>query len=215
MPDGDAVVAGDALSANDTRTLRWRTGRARCTSTLARGTAVVRRKRDGTALPELNGHEPMGMNRGVLGRDLGIVVLVALVGIVLAAVQAGRGDGEEGVDGCSILGKRRLNDIASTLEADGLWLSGGHWVRSEENVDVYFIAADVQGPEIDGPDNLGVWLSYGDSADVGLVFAVNWVAREYSVAPDADTTDPRATMALEGAVAARDCAERALQGRST
>jgi endonuclease YncB( thermonuclease family) len=110
---------------------------------------------------------------------------------------------------CLDVDQAMTDAIATGLEG-GLSLRGAQAVRSEDFEEVYFIAADIEEPGMDGADQIGVWASNALKAGEGLILAVNEVAQELTDWPDADSTDAEMTMADDGAEEARGCVDDAL-----
>jgi hypothetical protein len=108
---------------------------------------------------------------------------------------------------CDRASKKLLNAIASGLEVDGGGkLRNGFIVRSGDFEEVYMVAADIQGPGMEGGDDIGVWATNSPQAE-GVIYAVDAVAQEFSDWGDADKTDAGITQADDGVVQARSCAE--------
>lgn len=116
-------------------------------------------------------------------------------------------------------------DVPADLLAgigEGLTVQGGGSLRNGKAVqsadpEGFLIAADIQGPGLEGPNDIGVWAVNGQlsAAESGLVFAVDGIAREFSEwgaaaaegSPAANLRDAfRDSPAHEQA---RDCAEQA------
>jgi hypothetical protein len=106
--------------------------------------------------------------------------------------------------------ERCVNVPSDKLEAleSGLNLSGGSlrdgWaVKSRDFNNVYFIAAEIDGPGIEGDGDVGLWAS--NSLDINaMMFSVDSVAQEFSVFPkhkDVSRFD-------DGAEEAKSCVRR-------
>jgi hypothetical protein len=108
---------------------------------------------------------------------------------------------------CERASRKLLNAIASGLEVDGGGrLRNGFVVRSGDFEKVYMVAADIQGPGLEGGDDIGVWTTNSPQAE-GVIYAVDAVAQEFSDWGDADQTDAAITQSADGVDEARSCAE--------
>lgn len=138
---------------------------------------------------------------------------------VLAVVIAGLfavGCGEESSSGgksgssessCERASRKLLNTIATGLEVQGGGrLRKGFVVRSGDFKRVYMVAADIQGPGLEGGDDIGVWATNSPQAE-GVIYAVDTVAQEFSDWGDGDQTDAAITDTADGVDEARSCAE--------
>ena len=126
---------------------------------------------------------------------VGAIVLGILGLLGVSAVLAWTGWADNGDSGgsarCLNVSGAKLNDIEQGLEP-GLSLRNGQAVRSDDYEQVYMIAADIQGPGLEGSDDVGVWSSNSLRANQGLVFAVDAVAREFTNwgrLPNSSSTD--------------------------
>jgi hypothetical protein len=77
------------------------------------------------------------------------------------------------------------------------------YVRSGDYEKAYFVAADIEGPGLDGRQ-VGVWVT-DDLGSGGLTYSVNDVAKEFSVWGDGGKTDAQFSMVDSGARAAETC----------
>jgi hypothetical protein len=86
-------------------------------------------------------------------------------------------------------------------------LRNGHAVKSNDFSKVYMVAADIQGGDMEGNGEVGVWAT--NSLDgTGLIFAVDGFAKEFSDWGHGDTTDANITQSSDGAAEAKECASR-------
>jgi hypothetical protein len=133
--------------------------------------------------------------------------------LVLLASSCG-GDGDGGGEASS-----RCENVPPALVAameEGLELSGGGGsltnakaVKSNDFERVYFISADIDGPGLEGSDDIGTWVTNGTLQDSGLTLSVDNVAIEFSTWPDISTTDLEVSMQNDGAEESRECVEAA------
>lgn len=97
--------------------------------------------------------------------------------------------------------------------SEGLTVQGGGSisnaaaVRSEDFERLYFIAAEIEGPGLEGAGDIGVWASNRLEGGAGMLFSVDHIAREFSVYGSGGRTDASITMVDDGARAAVDCLE--------
>jgi hypothetical protein len=109
---------------------------------------------------------------------------------------------------CERASEKLLKAIGTGLEVDGGGsLRNGFVVRSSDYRKIYMVAADIQGPGMEGDDEVGVWATNSPEAE-GVILAVDGFAQEFSQWPDADRADAGITQADDGVEKARSCAER-------
>jgi hypothetical protein len=139
--------------------------------------------------------------------------------ILLLGVACGGGDGggdDENAGGaaserCENVPQGLVNAIASGLTVQGGGtLSHARAVKSDDYRKVYFISADIDGPGLEGSDDVGTWSKSGPvRVGDGLIFAVDAVANEFSDWGDGRTTDAMLSMEDDGAEESQDCVEAA------
>jgi hypothetical protein len=100
--------------------------------------------------------------------------------------------------------------------SEGLTVGGGGTltnakaVKSNDFKRVYFISADIDGPGLEGPDDIGTWAKSGPlRVGGGLIFSVDAVANEFSDWGDGRKTDAQFSMEDDGAEESKDCVEAA------
>ncbi len=76
-------------------------------------------------------------------------------------------------------------------------------VRSADFNSAYFVAADIQGAGLEGPHDIGVWVT--NRLDGRGAFSVNGHANEFSDWGDGGQTDAAFSMSDDGASEAEDC----------
>src|SRR5688500_2919509 len=76
-----------------------------------------------------------------------------------------------------------LTGIANGLTVDGGGtLRGAQAVRSEDFADTWLVAADIEGPGLDGPDQIAVWSTTGITAERPRIpVPANTLGDEFSV----------------------------------
>ena len=96
-------------------------------------------------------------------------------------------------------------ELTSSLTVTGGGsLRAAHAVRSEDFENVWFIAAEIDGPGMDGTGDIAIWatnIEPSSTAPSGSVFAVGGFATEFSVWPEGDGF----SQFDDGAGEARDC----------
>lgn len=112
-----------------------------------------------------------------------------------------------GGSGCVAVDAALLAAIADGLTIDGGGsLRNGQAVKSADFENVYMIAADLQGPGLDGVADIGVWSSNSLDSGGGIILAVDSIAQEFSSWPAGDTTSFNVTSSAHGVAEARACA---------
>jgi hypothetical protein len=89
------------------------------------------------------------------------------------------------------------NEVGSTLRF-------AQAVKSNEVANVYFVSANIEGPGLEGTDDVATWAT-NKLTGGGLIFAVDPVAQEFSDWTHGDTTDANLTMSDDGADLSQDC----------
>jgi hypothetical protein len=81
-------------------------------------------------------------------------------------------------------------------------------VKSKDFDQVYFVAADIQGPGLEGSADIAVWAANRLDGTSGLILlTVNNVAKEFSDWPDGARSDAKVAMTDDGAEEARICTQ--------
>jgi len=129
---------------------------------------------------------------------------------VIAVVFVWNSSGGNGVDParCLSVPGWLLAELEAGLTVQGIGTLGdASAVLSEDVDDLYFIAAQIGGPGTD--DSVGVWATnrLGSEPEGAVVLAVNSLAQEFSVYPDAGSADSSITMSDDGAREATECLE--------
>jgi hypothetical protein len=127
---------------------------------------------------------------------------VTLVAVVLAA--CGEGAGPDSAR-CSSASDALLQTIAAGLTVDGATLSSGFVVRSEQFEEVYLVAAEIDGPGLEGSGDVGVWAT-NDTAGGGSILSVDDTAKERSSWPIGSDANEELTIMADGAMEAEACA---------
>lgn len=108
---------------------------------------------------------------------------------------------------CEVPGRQLVDLLSGALTVKG----GGSLrfaaaVRSRDYESVYFVAADVQGPGIDGPNDVAVWATTRLDGS-GTFLSVDAVAKGFSSLPDASKTDAHLSLSDDGVDEARKCSK--------
>lgn len=130
-------------------------------------------------------------------RDIVVsTVVLALLAVTSASAQ----------DRCQSVPDGKLQDIESGLTVDGEGsITDGAAVRSDAFERLYFIAAEFDGPGLEGSGDVGVWASNRLQGGQGVLMSVSEIAVEFSVFRDGGKTDARVEMADDGAQDAVQC----------
>lgn len=146
------------------------------------------------------------------------IIVGVVLGLALLVVVGGEGDEEtvstdtngdnqqqEQVSSrCEDVSRDMVESMESGLTGN-VTLSEAAAVKSDDFNKAWFIAAEIDGPGLEGKGDVGVWMSNSLDPGSGVTMAVDAVAQEFSDWPDADKTDAGASMAHDGARESRDC----------
>ena len=147
---------------------------------------------------------------------IGLVILTALVIIgllnpmptdtqILAATPMVSTESQSRTEErCVPASQEQISAITAFLEAD-LALGSGAAVRSKEFEQVWIIAGLIDG--LGQPASPAVWAVSGEQASPGIVLSVDALAKEFSSAPDAETTRANITLGSDGVAEAISCAK--------
>jgi len=97
-----------------------------------------------------------------------------------------------------------VESIASGLNTEGITLRNVQAVKSNDFNNVYFISADLQGPGLEGENDI-VTFTRNNLESSSLTLSVDAVANEFFVWPLGKNTDANVTMNDDGAQESRDC----------
>ena len=81
---------------------------------------------------------------------------------------------------CEQVPDATLTQITEALTVDGGSIRAAHQVRSKLYNNIYMVAADIEGPGLDGPDDIGVWASGEIQGTDATLSWVNSEARDNS-----------------------------------
>ncbi len=100
---------------------------------------------------------------------LSLEKVLFLFAVVLLAVAACGGETSEreqkeqdrlsATGDCEQVPAATITQITDSLTVEGGSIRAAHQVRSKLYNNIYMVAADIQGPGLDGPDDIGVWAS--------------------------------------------------------
>ena len=111
----------------------------------------------------------------------------------------------EQADRCLEVPEAVVASLNEGFNTEGLILRNAKAVKSNDFESVYFISADIQGAGLEGEDDIATFTTNSLESGGGIFMSVDGVAKEFSVFPDASTTDAKATMSDDGAEQSRDC----------
>ncbi len=96
--------------------------------------------------------------------------------------------------------------IASALTVTGGGsLRDAQAVRSSDFEAVWFVSAEIDGPEIEEDGQIGTWATNALKDGYGTTYSVNSLAKEFSDWGDGGKTDANFSMSDDGAYESRDC----------
>jgi hypothetical protein len=131
------------------------------------------------------------------------VLLTALVPLLVAGCAS---DKKAATSRCDEASTALLAAIAAGLSVDGEGaLPRGSVVRSSDYKKLYFAAAEIDGPGLEGKGDVGVWVTNSLSGE-GLIMSVNSMAEEFSDWALGEASDANTTMSDDGAAEAEECA---------
>ena len=81
---------------------------------------------------------------------------------------------------CEQVPEATLTQISESLTVDGGSIRAAHQVRSKLYNNIYMVAAEIEGPGLDGPDDIGVWASGEIQGTDATLSWVNSEARDNS-----------------------------------
>jgi hypothetical protein len=141
----------------------------------------------------------------------GLLFTAALV-VLLASSCGGDDGGNDASARCENVPQALVDAMEEGLEVTGGGgtLTNAKAVKSNDFERVYFISADIDGPGLEGPDDIGTWAKSGPlRVGEGLILAVDGVANEFSDWGDGRKTDAMLSMDNDGAEESKDCVENA------
>lgn len=137
-----------------------------------------------------------------------LIIAVVLIGLVwIGGRMAGESGGDDG-NRCEPVSRALLDGIETGLTVSGGGsLSSGQAVRSDDFEQVWFVAAEIDGPGLEGDGDIGLWAtnSVPGGSPEGLIFAVDAIAREFSDWGAGGATDAQLSTGDDGASEAVDC----------
>ena len=81
---------------------------------------------------------------------------------------------------CEQVPEATLKQISDSLTVDGGSIRSAYQVRSKLYNNIYMVAAEIEGPGLDGPDDIGVWASGEIQGTDATLSWVNSEARDNS-----------------------------------
>lgn len=95
-----------------------------------------------------------------------------------------------------------IKDIDTNNDIQTAWA-----VKSNDFENIWFVAAEIQGPGILPKQAVGIWAISGDPATPGTILSVDGFAKQFSIYPDGATTDAQITMNDDGVQEVVSCAQ--------
>ncbi len=136
---------------------------------------------------------------------MGVAALAMIAAIACEETGSGSSSGSTAVS-CRTVGASVVSAIEETLTVDGGGtLRSARAVKSNDFNNVWMLAADIQGPGLDGTGDIGVW-AVNSLTSVGLTYSANNVARAFSQIGPGNTSPTD-----HGVAEARRCVQDALK----
>jgi hypothetical protein len=107
-----------------------------------------------------------------------------------------------------------VDDVVVDGISEGLTIEGGgslrnaQAVKTDDHEDIWFVAADLQGPGLEGSGDIAIW-AVNDLEAPSAVFAVDAVAKEFSDWGEGTRVNDAFGTSDDGAQEARGCAQAA------
>lgn len=144
---------------------------------------------------------------------VGLFILIAIVGSSSEqnsnqATENNESTGTQEVadtNRCENVPDNIVADINEGFNTEGLAFRNAQVVKSNDFESVYFISGDIQGAGLEEDNNIATFATNSLEGTGGILMSVDGVAKEFSVFPDASTTDAKATMSDDGAKASQEC----------
>jgi hypothetical protein len=145
-----------------------------------------------------------------------IVVLFILIGALggndenntnqSTQAQQESNESEQVASRCLAVSEDTLSWIESGLTDDNITLQNAQAVRSDDFEKVYFVSADLQGPGLEGAEDIATFAANNIDGS-GLVLSVNAVAKEFTdwFHGDREGAQFHVTMSDDGARESRNC----------
>ena len=95
-----------------------------------------------------------------------------------------------------------MTPIGNKLMPEGVRVSDGRYVRSDDHERMYFVSAELDGPGLEGEGDVATWAT-PSVGGADAVYAVDDLAKEHSDWRPADEVD--VTIDDHGAQESRDC----------
>ena len=131
------------------------------------------------------------MTRVRLGLVLFVVVIIVAASLAIWKVSSGGNGGgptetaREALARCENVSDAYVQDLASGITLPGISLRDAQAVRSKDYKQIWFVAADIEGPGLSGPNQIGIWstdslVAVSISGGANDLYAVNDLARQYT-----------------------------------
>lgn len=114
---------------------------------------------------------------------------------------------EPTADRCLVVPVEKMQEVIASGVEDGvgqMTFKAASAVKSEDFENIYMVAGRFDVPGVEG--EVGVWATNNiEPLGGGLIMSVDGLAQEFTVWPDADSTDARITSSDDGVSQARAC----------
>ena len=103
----------------------------------------------------------------------------------------------------------KVEGIATGLKG-GTTLRSAQAVKSKDYEKVWIISAEIEGPGVEGDDQIGTWASNGLTASEGLILSIDGFAKQFSDWPDGSKSKAGFSQIDDGVKQSRECVKDSL-----
>jgi hypothetical protein len=100
-----------------------------------------------------------------------------------------------------------MTPLGNALENERDRLTNGHFVKSRDHEDIYFISAELDGPGFEDPGDIGTWATTSPGG-AAAIYSIDEFAKDHTSWRDG-TAIAGLSMDDEGAMASRECVSAA------
>jgi len=138
-----------------------------------------------------------------------IIAITILLAISLVVLSGCSSDNSEIASRCLKASPEQLDfiDFAIHDVDSSNYILDGWAVKSTEFTNVYMVAAKIYGPGIEDGTDPAVWAVGGDPDDPITWLAVDGLAQNFTILPDASKTAAEITLFTDGVQEAKECYE--------
>jgi hypothetical protein len=100
-----------------------------------------------------------------------------------------------------------MTPLGNALKSERDSLENGHVVKSRDHSDIYYVSAELEGPGLFDPGNIGTWATTS-TGGAEAIFSVDEIAKDYTTWRDG-TAIAGLSLDDDGAKESRDCVAEA------